>query len=248
MTQEKFTALIFAMQEEQTGLREHLKEIETITIGKREFLKARFADQAIISALSGIGKVAASITATTILNSFPVSKMIMCGVAGGVHEALKQGDIVIASELLQHDMDASPLFPRFEIPLSGKTKISADEKLTSQLQRAAITYLKATNREESNQVKVGLIASGDQFISNQQVLNKLKDDLPGLMAVEMEGAAIAQVCEAFDLPFSVVRTISDSANDDASLDFQSFIEETAAPYSVGILNYYFANEKISRSS
>lgn len=238
MTTQKRIGLIFAMQEEQTGLSQHLQNIEKIEIAGRHYLKAKFQNQEIVSVLSGIGKVAAAITATTMLNHFAIDHIIMCGVAGAADASLKQGDLVIASELIQHDMDASPLFPRFEVPLTGQTKFYSDPLINEQLKLAARDFLKSSDRFLKNQIKTGLIASGDQFISDQIVLNKLNGDLPGLLAVEMEGASIAQVCKAFGIPFSVIRTISDSANDDASLDFQEFIRTTAAPYSIGILSHY----------
>jgi len=87
----------------------------------------------------------------------------------------------------------------------------------------------------------GLIASGDQFIHDAQVLYQLKQALPDLLAVEMEGAAIAQVCDEHELAFAILRTISDSANDTAHIDFQSFVKNVAAPYTLGILKNFFEN-------
>ena len=112
------------------------------------------------------------------------------GVAGG-GEVLKQGCRHSLRIATTRYMDAPPLFPRFEIPLSGKTKTSADEKSHHNCKELQSHISKRQIEKRAIKIKVGLIASGDQFISNQQVLNKLKDDLPGLMAVEMEGAAIA---------------------------------------------------------
>ena len=88
---------------------------------------------------------------------------------------------------------------------------------------------------------IGLIASGDQFIHDSAVLKKLKQALPDLLAVEMEGAAIAQVCDEHDLPFAILRTISDSANETAEFDFLGFVKNVAAPYTLGILKNYFEN-------
>ncbi|WMW80677.1 5'-methylthioadenosine/adenosylhomocysteine nucleosidase [Undibacterium cyanobacteriorum] len=240
MNEEKYTGLIFAMQEEQTGFDHYLSQKQIHKIAQRQFIQAKFGSHKVICVLAGIGKVAASMTASIMLDRFPMKQVIMCGVAGGIHQHLHQGDVVIASELIQHDMDASPLFPKFEIPLTGKACVQSDQRMTEQLTHASKQFLASQASTQKAQVKVGLIASGDQFISDHNRLNQLRNDLPELLAVEMEGAAIAQVCEAFEVPFSVIRTISDSANDEATQDFQSFIKTTAAPYSIGILKAYFS--------
>jgi adenosylhomocysteine nucleosidase len=159
-----------------------------------------------------------------------VDRLIFTGVAGGLGEGVGVGDVVVATELLQHDLDASPLFPRFEIPGRGISRITTDTTLSHVLSQAAHDCLKDAAR-----VHQGLIVSGDRFVSSRAEVRALRQALPDALAVEMEGAAIAQVCQAFDIPFGVVRSISDRADDDAHLDFQRFVREVASPHALAIV-------------
>lgn len=230
------------MQEEQEGLENHIENKKTTVFGQRRFIEGDLWGTSVVCVLAGIGKVAAAITSTQLIERFGVSELILTGVAGSADHKVYRGDVVIASELLQHDMDASPLFPKYEIPLRGKSKFQTETKFHTLLKQAAEQFSK-----ENQQAKVhqGLIASGDQFIHDAKVLHQLKLALPELLAVEMEGAAIAQVCHDFEIPFAVVRTISDSANDDALVDFQEFIKTVAAPYNIGILRSFFELRKLA---
>jgi adenosylhomocysteine nucleosidase len=250
------TGLIFAMQEEQEGLQAFIENKKIHHIAKRCFMQGELWGHPVVMVLAGIGKVAAASTTNLLIHHFQVNQLILSGVAGAADPLLKVGDIVIADTLLQHDMDASPLFPRFEIPLTGKSRFFADKELHQDLRNAMALFIQAIQQHFSaaqmetfqlQDVKLhtGLIGSGDQFINDAQVLNKLKQALPDLLAVEMEGAAIAQVCEEHDLAFAILRTISDSANETAHIDFQSFVKNVAAPYTLGILKNYFEN-KIKR--
>lgn len=236
----KKTGLIFAMREEQEGLQNHIQNQRITFSGQRQFIEGDLWGFPVICVLAGIGKVAAAISSTQLIERFDVAELILTGVAGGTDQAIYRGDVVIANELLQHDMDARPLFPKFEIPLRNKSKFQANTGLLELLNQAANNY-SDTNKQFN--VHRGLIASGDQFIHDANVLRQLKQELPEMLAVEMEGAAIAQVCHDFQIPFAVVRTISDSANDDALEDFQEFILTVAAPYSIGILRMFFELRK-----
>lgn len=256
MNLKKATGLIFAMKEEQTGLEKLIQHKKSFLIANREFIQGDLWGNPVISVLSGIGKVAAATTTSLLLQTFKLDQVILSGVAGACDPSLRVGDIVIAEKLLQHDMDASPLFPRFEIPLSGKTYFKTNENLTEGLQIASQHFLNEDieqliskmNREKFKlnqiQIKKGLIASGDQFINNQKKLLELKQALPELLAIEMEGAAIAQVCHDFNIAFAILRTISDNANDEAHIDFQAFVAAVAAPYSLGILRRYFGDKTV----
>lgn len=246
------TGLIFAMQEEQEGLQAHIQDKQIHQIAKRSFIQGKLWGHPIVMVLAGIGKVAAASTTNLLIHHFQVNQLILSGVAGAAEPALKVGDVVIAKELLQHDMDASPLFPRFEIPLTGKSRFLANKDLHQELQTATQQFIQTLPQHFSaaqiaefqlEKVKTysGLIASGDQFIHNAQVLNQLKQALPDLLAVEMEGAAIAQVCDEHDLAFAILRTISDNANETAHIDFQSFVKNIAAPYTLKILKNFFEN-------
>ncbi|QZA77527.1 5'-methylthioadenosine/adenosylhomocysteine nucleosidase [Deefgea tanakiae] len=252
-TQPKRLGLVFAMAEEQQGLTEHLQDVQIHRIGKREYRSGTLWGVPCVCVLSGIGKVAAASTVTSLIQHFGVTEIVLSGVAGGADSSLRVGDIVIADALIQHDMNAFPIFPKFEIPRSGKSRFASSNQLSQQLNLAAQHFLQkemdqhisAASRTQFKlyqvQIVNGLIASGDQFIQDLKVLANLKQELPDLMAVEMEGAAIAQVCDDFEIPFAIMRTISDEANEHAHLDFKQFIHQVAAQYSLGILRKFCAN-------
>lgn len=176
------------------------------------------------------------------IERFDVSSVIFTGVAGSADPEVRIGDIVIAESLIQHDMDTRPLFPRFEVPLTGLAKFSSDRELSNQLDYAARQFLNddlkqaipITQRQlfqiHRPRVHRGLIASGDEFIASSDRLQELRAHFPDLLAVEMEGAAVAQVCFEFGIPFSVIRTISDCANEQSPVDFLAFIRGVASVY------------------
>lgn len=252
------TGLIFAMQEEQTGLSQFLENKTCLRLANKDFLTGNLWGHPVVCVLSGIGKVAAASTTTLLLSHFQAEKIVLTGVAGACDPNLRVGDIVIADRLVQHDMDASPLFPRFEVPLSGKIYFETDFTLRNQLKKASQFFIEENledfitkderERFQLKQIAVyeGLIASGDQFISSHEKLDQLRQALPDLLAVEMEGAAIAQVCHDFQRAFAIVRTISDGANDDAHLDFPAFVKSVAAPYTLEILKNYFSELSVEK--
>jgi adenosylhomocysteine nucleosidase len=189
-------------------------------------------------------------TATTLVEKFGVTHILFTGVAGAGDKTINVGDIVVAESLVQHDMDASPLFPRFEVPLTGLAHFLADHPLSLRLAGAAHDFLEnefatAINPAEralfgltGPRVHRGLVASGDQFVSAAEQLNVVNEALPGLVAVEMEGAAVAQVCYEMGVPFAVIRTISDNANEHAAIDFMRFVKSVAAQYAFHIVRRF----------
>ena len=159
--------------------------------------------------------------------------------------------MVVADGLVQHDMDASPLFPRHEVPLYGRALFEADAKLAVQLAQASEHVLAdaalhlgprtlAEFQLNAPRVHRGLILSGDRFVSTLAESHALRQALPEALAVEMEGAAVAQVCHDYGVPFAAVRTISDRADDTAHTDFQRFIREVASRYSLAIVSKWLA--------
>ena len=148
---------------------------------------------------------------------------------------------------MQHDMDASPIFPRYEVPLLGKASLGTDAGLRARLRVAAQEFLgmdltaavPASSLHwfhvATPKVIEGVIASGDQFIDSAEEIDGLRRRLPQVACVDMEGAAVAQVCEGYAMPFGIVRTISDSADENAPHDFPRFAREIAGRYSLGIL-------------
>lgn len=246
--------LISALHQEQDGLIEQMQDRHTITRGMRDYTSGRLWGVDCICVLSRIGKVAAAATAATLIERFGVTHILFTGVAGSVDNRVKVGDIVVADSLVQHDMDARPLFPRFEIPLLGQQGFASDLHLTDQVASAAARFLQADigiiDEEDRRafglalpRVHRGLIASGDEFIHRGGRRADLKQAFPDLLAVEMEGAAVAQVCFEFGLPFAVIRTISDGADEGAPLDFMQFIERVAARYAYGVVARYCAAQR-----
>ena len=147
-------------------------------------------------------------------------------------------------------MDASPLMPKFEIPLLGKSTFYTEKKRTDILVGAAKNFINHIDTHLSKQVletfditqptvHFGDIASGDQFISDKSHRDKIKEELPEVLCVEMEGAAVAQVCFEYNIPFTIIRTISDNSNDNSHLDFPKFAKEIASEYALGVIKNYF---------
>jgi adenosylhomocysteine nucleosidase len=245
-------AIVSAMHEELRALLPALHEPHTTVIAGRRFHTGTMHGQPVVTALSGIGKVAVATTATILLTEFDVSAIVLTGVAGGIGRGVRVGDVVVARQLMQHDMDASPLFPRYEVPLTGRTRFDADPVLTNALATAALRCMArapellgeahlADFDIDSPVVHEGLVASGDRFVSTAAESRALAQALPDALAVEMEGAALAQVCSDFSVPFAVLRTVSDRADDDAHADFARFIVEVASVYTRGIVHDWLAN-------
>jgi adenosylhomocysteine nucleosidase len=239
--------ILGAMPQEVALMERSMTVHKTVEAGLRTFHEGIWGGQEIVLVLSRVGKVSAAATTLLLLERFGCSHIVFTGVAGGVDPRLRIGDIVIADRLVQHDMDARPLFPRFEIPLLGKTEFPAT--LHEQTVRAAEDYLKnqfridVTDERRSRfgltepRVHKGLIVSGDQFIADPAKTAALRESLPEALCTEMEGAAVAQICyEMGDVPFSVIRVISDQADHSAALDFQRFIDEVAEHVTGGIVH------------
>lgn len=243
------TAILSALPEEQSSLLPSLQKSEHFTHAGRTFWRGFLQGHAVLLALSGIGKVAAATTATSLIERFGAQRIVFTGVAGGLGDGVQVGDVVIASHYLQHDMDASPLFPRWQLPGYGQARLACDSALTASLLIAARAYLKgavghfdAGNRPP--QAHQGLIVSGDRFVATAQESGALRQALENAghlaLAVEMEGAAVAQVCHDYGLPFAAMRTISDRADDSAPADFSRFVQQVASRYAQGVLGALLA--------
>jgi adenosylhomocysteine nucleosidase len=242
--------IISALQEEQQGLVEAMQGPARLVHGMREYSQGRIGPVEAVCVLSRIGKVAAAATAAMLIERFGVTHILFTGVAGAGDAGVKVGDIVVADSLLQYDMDASPLFPRFEVPLTGLSHFQSDLGLSNLLADCAAAFLegdfrdaidageRAAFRLERPRLHRGLIASGDQFISSAERIQSLGSALPGLLAVEMEGAAVAQTCFELGVPFAVIRTISDNANEEAATDFMRFVTSVASRYAFHIVTRF----------
>lgn len=240
------TAILSALAEEQQGLLELMQQPRCVVRAGREFWLGDLHGRPVVLALSRIGKVAAATTATTLIEAFGVRQLVFTGVAGGVAPGVRVGDVVVASEFVQHDMDASPIFPRYQIPLYGRERFACDEALSDALAHAVRSGLAQWPAQPQGRgghaVHRGLIASGDRFVSAAAEARALQDALATAghapLAVEMEGAAVAQVCFDYGLPFAAMRTISDRADDTAHVDFPKFVAEVASRYALVIIDAF----------
>ena len=224
-------AIVGAMHEEIAALRPCLENCRIEHRAGREFLLGRLDGHDVILVRSGIGKVAAATTTAVLLDAYDASALLFTGVAGGLGEGVRVGDIVVATTLLQHDMNAEPLFPRWEVPLTGRARFEADPAWTARLLQAGRALAATDTHAHAAALHTGLVLSGDRFVATRAESDQLRALLPDALAVEMEGAAVAQVCHDFGRPFGIVRTVSDRADDAAHGDFQRFVGEVAAPYS-----------------
>ena len=242
--------IMSAMREEIACLMDQVETKERIVKGMRTYLRGLLWGKEVVLVFSRWGKVASATTATHLINEFDVSEILFTGVAGALDPDLEIGDIVIGSELYQHDMDASPLVEPYSVPLLDKRSFSSDPERNRLLRAAAGRFLEEKEKHvdparlhsfEINSPKVleGAIASGDQFISDSAGIQRIREGLPMVFCVEMEGAAVAQVCFEYKIPFNIVRTISDKADDNSHIDFPAFAAEVASPYARGIIRKYF---------
>ena len=240
------TAILSALAEEQQGLIEQLQNPQCSERAGRLFWTGQLHGHPVVLALSKIGKVAAATTATTLIEAFGAQRIVFTGVAGGLGDGVRVGDVVVASGFVQHDMDASPLFPKYQIPLYGRSLFACDPLLVAMLLEANYSALTGTaglfyaEVAAPPQIHQGLIACGDRFVSAAAEAQTLKQSLAAsgfnVLAVEMEGAAVAQVCFDYAIPFAAVRTISDRADDTAHVDFPRFVTEVASRYAMAIIN------------
>ena len=246
--------IMSAMQEELAAVLAAMPDEQRVSVAGRDFWVGHWQGHSVVAVLSRIGKVAAATTATVLLERFGVSALVFTGVAGGLGSGVQVGDVVVADSFVQHDMDASPLFPRYEVPLYGRARFAADGVLSAQLIVATQQVLRDAERHlgsdtlaqfhlASPRVHHGLVISGDRFVATSADSQGLRLALPDALAVEMEGAAVAQVCHDYAVPFAAVRTISDRADDAAQTDFQRFIREVASRYSLAILSQWLNNRQ-----
>lgn len=230
----KHIGLLSAMPEEIGDILNELIDIEKTSFGDLNIYSGIWRSNKKQSvylsvAFSGWGKVSASRATTRLISmiykDISVDFVLFTGVAGSTHKSLKQWDIVLGECLIQHDMDATPLFDKLVIPPLNQKELLPENELINFL----FQKIKAENNYLSNskfgKVKKGIIASGDQFVSDQKSLEKILVNIPNLSAIEMEGAAFAQVSIQEKLPWLVVRVISDNAQEGSEDDFGKFVEE-----------------------
>ncbi|MGJ7568522.1 5'-methylthioadenosine/adenosylhomocysteine nucleosidase [Variovorax sp. GB1R11] len=252
-------AIVAAMHEELGALLAQMPDEQRVRVAGRDFWVGHLHGQPVVAVLSRIGKVAAAVTATVLLERFGVRAIVFTGVAGGLAPGVNVGDVVVATELLQHDMDASPIFPKHEVPLMGLSRFAADAAISDALSdvvegvlRDPVALIGQAGVDEfglsSPKVHRGLLVSGDRFVSTTAESAALQRELPDALAVEMEGAAVAQVCHDYGVPFAAMRTISDRADDAAHGDFARFVAVVASRYSLALVDAWLATLPSSDSA
>jgi adenosylhomocysteine/aminodeoxyfutalosine nucleosidase len=212
-------AIMGAMREEIEPLLDSLDSYKKIDYASNSYYEANYKGIDLVIAYSKIGKVYASLTATILIEKFKCEKLIFTGVAGGVNPKLKIGDLVLASCLCQHDVDITAFgHAHGYIPESPDRCIFPDKDLNQ-------VALNVAKNRGINLIE-GVIATGDQFIACDDKKCWIQDEFSA-DAIEMEGASVAVICESFRVPFAILRAISDTANMDASFDFDEFLKSSA---------------------
>jgi adenosylhomocysteine nucleosidase len=225
--------LLSAMREEIGKIMDNLENVTLTQYGDLKIYHGKLKKKVpnyksvfIIFAWSGWGKVSAARAITRILaGKYKIDFIIFTGVAGAANKNLTQWDIVIADEVIQHDMDARPIFEKFVLPPLKKAKLKSDTFLNNWIFNSLTKSVKNETLKRFGLVKMGLIATGDSFISEEAVIKKLNDELPNLEAIEMEGGAVAQVAEQEGVPWAIIRVISDSADVNSAKDFDQFLKD-----------------------
>ncbi|BBP91080.1 5'-methylthioadenosine/S-adenosylhomocysteine nucleosidase [Bacillus safensis] len=214
-------AVIGAMEEEVTILRDQLKRCYTRkNIAGCEFTTGVYEDKEVILLKSGIGKVNAAVSTTLLLDRFQPDYVINTGSAGGFHHSLNVGDIVISTDVRHHDVDVTIFDYEYGQVPGLPAAFIADEKLVKLAEESALEI-------DHIQVAKGTIATGDSFMNDPDRVAFVREKFPELYAVEMEAAAVAQVCQLFGTPFVVVRALSDIAGKESNISFDQFLEQAA---------------------
>lgn len=211
-------AIMGAMEEEIEPLLAHFDSVNVVEFADNKYYEVNYKGLEIVIAYSKIGKVFASLTATTMIEKFGCDTLLFSGVAGGINPELQIGDLIIADKLCQHDLDITAFgHPNGFVP-GGKVYVETTKSLNDVAKEVA--------SENGLKVIEGTIATGDQFVhSNERkefIETTFKAD-----ALEMEGASVAVVCDALNVPFFILRAISDTADMDAGFDFDEFLKSSA---------------------
>tara|TARA_R110001583_G_scaffold67490_3_gene192872 strand:+ start:17247 stop:17942 length:696 start_codon:yes stop_codon:yes gene_type:complete len=217
--------IIGAMDEEVSILKDKLENSETTIIAGCEFYQGKLNGKDVILTKSGIGKVAASIATTLLLERFQPDTIINTGSAGGYDTSLNVGDIVISTEVRFHDVDLTAFGYEIGQMAQLPAAFEADQKLIDIAQDAAETL-------QSLKIIQGLICTGDIFMAAPEKAQIARNNFPTMAACEMEAAAIAQVCHQFKVPFVIIRSLSDIAGKKSELSFEQYLPIAAKNASV----------------
>ena len=207
-----------AMPEEIAPILEKIGTYKTIEYAGNKYYEATYNNVDLVIAYSKIGKVFSTLTATTMIEHFGAQKLLFSGVAGAISTELKVGDLLVATKLSQHDLDITVFGHPFGYVPEGAVFVESDKTL--------IELSKSVAAEMGLHVREGIIATGDQFVANEERKNWIGTTF-NADALEMEGGSVAVVCNALHVPFFILRAISDAADMDASFSFDTFLESSA---------------------
>ena len=227
----KTIGIIGAMEVEVAILKEKMEDVRIIKKASMDFYEGILEGKKVVVVQSGIGKVNAGMCTQILADLFQVEAVINTGIAGSLNADINIGDLVISTDLVHHDMNAVAFgYPVGQIPQMDTFSFKADEKLAELAEKAC--------HEVNPEIQVfrGRIVSGDQFIADKAVKNRITENFQGY-CTEMEGAAIAQAAYLNDVPFVVLRAISDKADDSASMDYPTF-EAQAAEHCVKLVEHF----------
>ncbi len=211
-------AILGAMPEEVEPLLERVDDIIRIDYANNSYYKAKYTGKDIVIAYSKIGCAFSTLTATILIEHFKCDKLLFSGVAGAINENLQIGDLIYATKLCKHDLDITAFGHEPGFVPEGKVFIYPDNDL--------IEVAKEVAKSKDIKLQGGVIATGDQFIDSNEKKEWIKQTF-NADAIEMEGYSVALVCDALQVPFFILRAISDSADMDASFDFDEFLEKSA---------------------
>ncbi|HFE0732335.1 TPA: 5'-methylthioadenosine/adenosylhomocysteine nucleosidase [Streptococcus agalactiae] len=209
--------IIAAMEEELKLLVENLEDKSQETVLSNVYYSGRYGEHELVLVQSGVGKVMSAMSVAILVESFKVDAIINTGSAGAVATGLNVGDVVVADTLVYHDVDLTAFGYDYGQMSMQPLYFHSDKTFVS-------TFEAVLSKEEMTS-KIGLIATGDSFIAGQEKIDVIKEHFPQVLAIEMEGAAIAQAAQATGKPFVVVRAMSDTAAHDANITFDEFIIE-----------------------
>ncbi|MGR3765129.1 5'-methylthioadenosine/S-adenosylhomocysteine nucleosidase [Rossellomorea sp. NS-SX7] len=222
-------AIIGAMEEEVALLRENISNPQTETIAGCEYTSGTMKGKEVILLRSGIGKVNAAMSTAVLLQHFKPDAIINTGSAGGFDPSLNVGDVVISTEVRHHDVDVTAFGYEYGQVPQLPAAFTADEKLM----KIAVDSVRELG---DAQVVSGLIATGDSFMNDPARVEAIRDKFTGLQAVEMEAAAIAQVAHQFNVPFVIIRSLSDIAGKESDVSFEQYLEKAALHSAKMVMN------------
>lgn len=223
-------AIMGAMEEEIEPLLAYFDNVQVVEFAKNRYYEVEYNGLNIVVAYSKIGKVFASLTAATLIEKFGCDTLLFSGVAGGINPQLNIGDLIIADKLCQHDLDITAFgHPCGYVP-GGNVFVETSKELNA--------IAKIVAQENNIKVIEGTIATGDQFVHSNERKTFIENNF-NADALEMEGASVAVVCDALNVPCFILRAISDTADMDAGFDFDEFLKSSAknsADYLIKIIN------------